>query len=177
MRGDAAADSAARRRAARPRHRCVPPLAVPRKLKRNTAAPRDASVSRTQATGDCMSPPISGWDGKHHGQGAGARQAQPALQLEVVAGDADRLLHEGILPDGTALLARLLGLLVGQRVGAIVDVHQMIERDLGVALRRAQAGVAEQLLDRPQVGAAVEQVRGAGVAQRMRARMPRQHAT
>jgi hypothetical protein len=51
---------------------------------------------------------------------------------------------------------------------AIVHPHQLIERDVGVALRRGKAGVAQHLLDRAKIGAAFEHVRGARVAQRVR---------
>src|SRR5207244_286517 len=50
-----------------------------------------------------------------------------------------------------------------------VDLEQVLGRDVGVALRRRQARVSEQLLDRAQVGAAVEQMGGEGVAERVRA--------
>src|SRR6476469_5251212 len=39
--------------------------------------------------------------------------------------------------------------------------------DLGVNLRRGQAGVSQQLLDRPQVSPALQQMRGERMAQRM----------
>ena len=53
----------------------------------------------------------------------------------------------------------------GPRVGPIVDRHQMIDVDLGVALGGAQAGVAEHLLDGAQVGALAQQVGGEAVAE------------
>src|SRR5438093_2771059 len=45
--------------------------------------------------------------------------------------------------------------------------------DMGVALRGREPAVAEQLLDHPEVGAVVEQVRGERVAQRVRAHAAR----
>jgi hypothetical protein len=53
-------------------------------------------------------------------------------------------------------------------VGAIIDGHQVVDVDLGVALGCAQAGVPEQLLNRPQVGAFTQQMGGKAVAQGMR---------
>ena len=57
----------------------------------------------------------------------------------------------------------------GPRMGPSVDAAQAARRDVRVDLRRRQVGVAEELLDDPQVGAAVEEVRGERVAQRVRA--------
>ncbi len=56
-----------------------------------------------------------------------------------------------------------------RRGALVVDLHQLVEVDVGVLLRRRQAGVAEQLLDRAQVGAGAEQVGGEAVAQGVRA--------
>ena len=53
-----------------------------------------------------------------------------------------------------------------------VHLEQLRGVDVRVALRRAQARVAEQFLDHTQVGAALQQVRGEGVAQRVRADPP-----
>eukprot|EP01035_Chromulina_nebulosa_P041629 gene41629-56341_t len=47
-----------------------------------------------------------------------------------------------------------------------VHVEQMRRIDLGVNLRRTEAGMAEQFLQRAQIGTAAEQVRREGVAQR-----------
>ena len=55
-------------------------------------------------------------------------------------------------------------------VGAGVGLEQELAIDLGIALRGREAGVAEQLLDRPQIRAGAEEMRGEGVAQRMRRR-------
>gem|GEM_PF-205513 len=99
----------------------------------------------------------------HDGQRGVGRVGQAALEFEGVAGNADSLLHGG--PPPARLLAAFLRLAVRQRVGAIVDIHQMIERHLGVALGGGEAGVSEEFLDRAQVGAPVEEVGGVGVAQ------------
>ena len=56
------------------------------------------------------------------------------------------------------------------RVRAVVDAAQALAVDVAVDLRRRERGVAEQLLDRPQVGAALEQVRRECVAQPVRMR-------
>ena len=63
----------------------------------------------------------------------------------------------------------------GARVALVVDGHQVIDVDVSIALRRAEAGVAEHLLDGAQIGALAEQVRGEAVAERVRrdARRPR----
>ena len=50
----------------------------------------------------------------------------------------------------------------------VVDREQVRDRDVGVALRRRERRVAEHLLDRAEIRAAVEQVRRAGVAERVR---------
>src|SRR5215467_4759455 len=54
------------------------------------------------------------------------------------------------------------------RMGGIVHPHQVLRADVGVALGRRQAAVAEQLLDQPQVRALPEHVGREAVAQRMR---------
>ena len=51
----------------------------------------------------------------------------------------------------------------------LVDRLEAVAIDVGVVLRRADVGVAEQFLHRAQVGAAGEQVRGEAVPQRVRA--------
>src|SRR5207245_9654508 len=53
-------------------------------------------------------------------------------------------------------------------VRLVVGLHQPVERDVGVALGRGQRGVAEQLLDRAQVRAAVQEVGRTGMAARVR---------
>ena len=50
-----------------------------------------------------------------------------------------------------------------------VDVEQLRGVDVGVPLRRGQLNVPEQLLDRAQIGAALQQVRGEGMPERVRA--------
>ena len=52
---------------------------------------------------------------------------------------------------------RLAGL-ARPRVGLAIDLEQLRGVHVRVTLRRAEAGVAEQLLDDPQVGAALQQV-------------------
>ena len=59
-------------------------------------------------------------------------------------------------------------------VGGVVDRQQLLRLDFRVALRRRQAGVAEQFLDRAQIAAAAEQMRRETVAQRVRRRGVRQ---
>ena len=51
---------------------------------------------------------------------------------------------------------------------AVVDLAQAARVHVAVHLRRRERAVAEQLLDRAQVGAALEQVRGEGVPQAVR---------
>jgi len=53
------------------------------------------------------------------------------------------------------------------RMGAAIDFHQPFGIDRGVDLRGRQRGVAEQFLDRAQVAAAGEKMRGERMAQRM----------
>src|SRR3954452_10104092 len=52
-----------------------------------------------------------------------------------------------------------------------VDVSQALGAEVRVDLRRGDVGMAEHLLQRAQVAAAGEQVRGEGVAQRVRAHL------
>ncbi len=54
----------------------------------------------------------------------------------------------GAFSDG--YLSTLLG--VRERMGAVVDAHQLLDRNVGVLLRRRQLRVTEELLDAPQVG-------------------------
>ena len=49
-------------------------------------------------------------------------------------------------------------------MGLAVDVLEAGLGDVGVNLGRRKAFVTQQLLDDPQVGAALEEVRGVGVA-------------
>ena len=56
------------------------------------------------------------------------------------------------------------------RVGAVVDLAEALAVDVAVDLRRRERRVAEQLLDRAQVGAALEQVRRERVPQPVRMR-------
>lgn len=53
----------------------------------------------------------------------------------------------------------------GQGVGLIVDGHEVVQRDAGVALGGGELGVAEEFLDGAEVGAVAEQVGGVGVAE------------
>jgi len=53
-------------------------------------------------------------------------------------------------------------------MGAIVDVGQVLEVEMGVDLCGADIGMAKQLLDGPQITAGFEDMRGKGVAQHMR---------
>ena len=50
-----------------------------------------------------------------------------------------------------------------------IDLEQLRGVDVRVALRGAEARVAEQFLDRSQVGAALKQMGGEGVSQGVRA--------
>ena len=60
------------------------------------------------------------------------------------------------------------------RVGGPIGADQAFGIDLGINLRGRQRGVAEQFLDRADVAAASEQVRGERMAQRVRRRGFRQ---
>ena len=51
------------------------------------------------------------------------------------------------------------------------DLQQLSLVHVCVALRRRQAGVAQQILDRTQIRAAGQQMRGEGVPQRVRCRV------
>ena len=64
-------------------------------------------------------------------------------------------------------LAVRLGCEADQRMGGGVDAGQMVEGDLGVELGGFQTAMAQQGLDDPDVGAALEHVGGAGVAEQV----------
>src|SRR5579863_3912515 len=64
------------------------------------------------------------------------------------------------------------GAAAGARVRAAVDRKQPLHLDVGVFLGGRERGVPEQLLDRPQVGAALQQVGGEGVPQGVRVDAP-----
>src|SRR4029450_2233221 len=55
-------------------------------------------------------------------------------------------------------------------VGAGVSLEQVLAIDLGIALRGREAGMAEEFLDGAEIGAGAQQMRGEGMAQRMRRR-------
>src|SRR5712691_1264536 len=55
----------------------------------------------------------------------------------------------------------------------VVDPEQMVGADVGVALRRGEPAVPEQLLDAAEVGALAEEVRRERVAQGVRADLAR----
>ena len=55
-------------------------------------------------------------------------------------------------------------------MGAVVDAAEALRVDVAVDLRRRERAVAEELLDRAQVGAALEQVRRERVPQAVRVR-------
>src|SRR5262245_30399127 len=52
-------------------------------------------------------------------------------------------------------------------MGAAVDFQQAFAVDAGVYLRGRERGVAEQLLDRAEIAATGQEMRGKGMAQRM----------
>ena len=72
----------------------------------------------------------------------------------------------GGIPRSVLLPTRRLG----PRMRGAVGLRQPLGRDVGIELSRAEAGVAEHLLHGSQVGAAVEQVSGRGMAQGVRPR-------
>ena len=51
----------------------------------------------------------------------------------------------------------------------IVDLHQAVHGDVRVLLSGRKARMAEQFLNRPQIGPGIEEVRGKRVAKRVRA--------
>src|SRR6476469_3598846 len=52
-------------------------------------------------------------------------------------------------------------------MGLLVNLLQPLDAGVRVDLRGAQARMSQQLLNRPKVGAGVQQVRGKGVAERV----------
>src|ERR1035437_7218298 len=60
------------------------------------------------------------------------------------------------------------------RVRLVVDVHHVLDRELGVALRGRQALMPQQLLDGAQVRSLLQHVRAEGVTQRVRMNLGRQ---
>ena len=55
-------------------------------------------------------------------------------------------------------------------MGSVVDAAQPAAVHVGVDLRRRERAVAEELLDGPEIGAALDEMRGEGVAQPVRVR-------
>src|SRR4026207_128274 len=53
-------------------------------------------------------------------------------------------------------------------VRRIVHPHEVVPVAVGIALRRGEAAVAEQLLDQPQIGALAQHVGGEAVTERVR---------
>lgn len=58
-------------------------------------------------------------------------------------------------------------------MGGVVDLGQVLKIEMGVDLRRANVGVAEQLLDRAQITGRFQQVAGERMAQHVRMDMAR----
>src|ERR1700675_3004006 len=73
-----------------------------------------------------------------------------------------------------SLVKRRIAQILRARVGGAIGADQALGVDLGIDLRRCQRSVAEQFLDRADVAAAGEQVRGEGMPQRVRRRGLRQ---
>src|SRR5580692_3310662 len=67
-----------------------------------------------------------------------------------------------------ALVNRRIAQILRARVGGAISADQAFGVDFGINLRGGQRGVAEQFLDRADVAAAGEQVRGEGMPQRVR---------
>src|SRR5680860_88872 len=65
-----------------------------------------------------------------------------------------------------------VGFSLGTGMRRLVDRLEMVAGEMGVHLGRRQVGVAEQLLDGAQVGAAFEQVGGVRVTQRVWVQRP-----
>src|ERR1700753_281231 len=73
---------------------------------------------------------------------------------------------------GPARIGGELAFPLGAGMGVAVDREQPLDLDVGGFLGGRQRRMAEQLLDRPQVGAALQQVGGERVAQRVRMHPP-----
>jgi len=58
------------------------------------------------------------------------------------------------------------------RMRFVIHIHELLNAGLRVTLRGRERDVAEQFLNRAQVRAIGEQVRGEGVAERMRMEIP-----
>src|ERR1019366_6560204 len=84
--------------------------------------------------------------------------------VRLVQGDSSRAEPGGVA--GACYPSRSAGG-SAPRVRRAVDALQALLGHVRVDLRRRQAGMAQQLLDDTQVRAALEQVRGEGVAERM----------
>jgi len=55
--------------------------------------------------------------------------------------------------------------MAGTRMGGVIGRPQLGRDDVGVALRRRDAGMSQQLLNAPQIRSAQKQMRGEGVAE------------
>ena len=58
------------------------------------------------------------------------------------------------------------------RMRFVIHIHELLNAGLCVALRGGERDVAKQLLNRAQIRAIGEQVRGEGVAERMGMKVP-----
>ena len=58
------------------------------------------------------------------------------------------------------------------RMRFVIHIHELLNAGLRVALRGGERDMAEQFLNRAQVRAIGEQVRGEGMAERMRMEVP-----
>src|SRR4051794_14205898 len=76
-----------------------------------------------------------------------------------------------MLPSGSRFALR-----TGSRVRSVVDFDHLLRGDLRVALRGGKILVAEQLLNRAQVRAGIEQMRREGMTERVRRNPPENSA-
>ena len=86
-----------------------------------------------------------------------------ADRLEERSPTRERKVIEALRYNPVSRLSRLVAFRA--RVRLLVDVEQPAHVEVGVALRGAELRVAEQLLNRPQVGAGAEQMGREGVPQ------------
>src|SRR5688572_19332042 len=81
---------------------------------------------------------------------------------------AARLPIPSALRETLSLWSSLLRASLGARVCPAVHLEQLRRVHMGIPLRRRELDVTEQLLDRTQVGASLQQVAGKGMPQRVR---------
>ena len=153
------------------RHRCLRVSSeTPRHLGRSYGPDRGSGSGNPQI-------PVSGKNKQEEHSRRTDRSDSRAASRE--RGGANGIHNSGVIAS-PAPSARFLGSRTaasGARVCLMINIEQPLLRDVGVDLGGRQITVAEKLLHTAKIGAAIEQVRGETVPQRVRAGRVHQSGT